>query len=113
MAPDTPINTIASCFGSESTADAVKTQKLIPHVENTAVKTAPLVSSPTQSPNPRQTDKERRSVAGDVSEAHEQGHLEPARPDDLGEEGPVELALLELPAACAAPPLVHALSFMF
>ena len=47
-------------------------------------------------------------MAGDVSEAHEQGHLEPARPDNLGEEGPAELALLELPASCAAPPLVHA-----
>ena len=35
------MKTTASCFGSESTADAVNTQKPIPHVENTAVRTVP------------------------------------------------------------------------
>ena len=40
LAPDTPMKTTASCFGSESTADAMKIQKFIPHVENTAVVTA-------------------------------------------------------------------------
>ncbi len=46
-------------------------------------------------------------MAGDICEAHEQGHLESSLPDDLGEERPVELALLELPPPRAAPPLVH------
>ena len=41
MAPETPMKTTASCLGSESTADAVKIQKPIPHVENTAVRTVP------------------------------------------------------------------------
>ena len=47
-------------------------------------------------------------MAGDEREAHEEGHPEPAPPYDLREERPVQLALLELPAARAAPPLVHA-----
>ena len=114
------MKTTASCFGSESTADAVKIQKFIPHVENTAVRTVTPPPPPPAAqvqgsllPLRRASDcgwdvNRRRTVAGDEREAHEEGHPEPAPPHDLGEERPVQLALLELPAARVAPPLVHA-----